>query len=341
MYYIGIDVHKEFCNIQQMTVDGDLGFEMEVPTEKKALYELLDQLDGPVSITFEAGRNYWAFYQIIRDHPNVANINVVDPRRSRILAQELSTRVGYGRAKNDRIDAEMLAEQDRRKLTPNIHIPPKRVMEERALVRHRLDLVKISTSFINKLHSLLVMYGNDLSKNEFFNNQESREKAIAVLPVDLQKIVENYYELLLKIKNQITEIEQQTVALKFNTHPYIKLIKTVPGFGDVLSSVVCVEIWDIKRFEHFTNLMSYSGLAPIVDESAGKKGRIKLNPYSNRYLKYAFVYAAHHARRHPKFKKKYDADKKKHGPVRAKLNLARRLVKIVFWMLTRQQPFRD
>ena len=87
--------------------------------------------------------------------------------------------------------------------------------------------------------------------------------------------------------------------------------------------------------------MSYSGLAPVMKESAGKKGTIKLNRFCNYYLKYAFIGAAHSARHHPRYKRKYEQDVKRHGKIIAKLNLARRLAKAVYWMLTRQQPFRE
>ena len=49
--------------------------------------------------------------------------------------------------------------------------------------------------------------------------------------------------------------------------------------------------------------------------------------------------AAHAARTHPKYRRKYDRDVKKYGKTIAKLNLARRIAKAVYWMLTRQQPF--
>jgi transposase len=62
---------------------------------------------------------------------------------------------GYGRAKNDRIDAEMMAEQDRRGLAPKIIVPTLQELEIRTLCRHRMDLVIQRTRIINKTHAIL------------------------------------------------------------------------------------------------------------------------------------------------------------------------------------------
>ena len=114
LYHTGIDVHQNFCSLQHMDDEGALGLTMTVPTDKESLNRFLAQLDEPTSITFEAGRNYWWLHQFFMDHRKVSEVNVVDPRRSRHIAEELSVISGYGRAKNDRIDGEMLAEQKRR-----------------------------------------------------------------------------------------------------------------------------------------------------------------------------------------------------------------------------------
>jgi len=120
----------------------------------------------------------------------------------------------------------------------------------------------------------------------------------------------------------------------------MKLIISIPGFGPILARIVITDIFDIKYFARPENRISYSVLAPIVNESANRKGPEKINCYSNHFLKYAFVQAAHHAADNPRFQKKYESDIKKHDKIFAKLNLARRLTKTVYWIMTRQQPFK-
>jgi transposase len=142
------------------------------------------------------------------------------------------------------------------------------------------------------------------------------------------------------IEMQIGTLENELKRLLPESTPLMKLIISVPGFGPTLSRIAITEILDIKYFVRSENLISYSGLAPIVNESANRKGPEKLNRYSNHFLKYAFVQAAHNAADNPLYQKKYGLDIKKHNKIIAKLNLARRLAKTVYWILTRQQPFK-
>jgi transposase len=342
MHHIGIDLHSKFCTIQHIVEDGSLGSSTEIATEKEALFKYFDKFDQDLSVTFEAGRNYWSFYNMLKQHPKIKRIQVVDPRRSRRVSEELSVQAGYGRAKNDRIDAEMLAEQDRQNRAPIIRIPNIIQFEQRTLMRHRMDMVNMHTSILCKIHSILALHGNDIRKKEFLNNKLARENAISSLSVNIQEIVINYYTILTQVTDQAKALEIIIFEQIPDSHPNIRILLTLPGVGPIISRVIHTEVWDIERFKFYTHFNSYSGLAPIDDESAGKRsGRIKLNKFSNRYLKYAFILAAHHARNHPKFRRKYRLDEKKHGAMRAKLNLARRLNKHVFWMLTRQQPFQE
>lgn len=340
-HHIGIDVHDNLSTLQHMDEEGYLGFQMTIPTEKEEFARVLDKLDQPTTITFEAGRNYFWLYEFFSQHPKVIKTNVVDARRSRNIASELSTLAGYGRAKNDMIDAEMLAEESRRGLVPCIHVPTAKQMEQRTFNRHRIDLTAQRTRMVNKMQGFLRLRGIGIKTGELTGNPESQKDVFSLLR-KYDSIVLNHYICLIKhIENFIVECDESLDHLLPLSHPQLKIITSAPGFGPVLGRTVYTEILDIAYFNTDRSIVNYSGLAPIVNESNRKKGRICLNHFTNHYLKYAFVEAAHHASTHIKYRKKYELDVKKHGKIRAKLNLARRLAKTVYWMLVRQQLFRQ
>ena len=158
-YYTGCDVHKGITMIQHMDEEGALGLSMTVPTDKAGIRKFLDSLEDPTSITFEAGRNWWWIYQFFSQQPEVTQVKVVDPRRARILASELSVQSGYGRAKNDAIDSEMLAELTRRDLARAIKVPTPEQLEQRTLCRHRFGLVINRTRAKNTIHAIMAMHG--------------------------------------------------------------------------------------------------------------------------------------------------------------------------------------
>ena len=338
-HFIGIDVHDDVSTLQHMDNDGHLGLQATIPTEPEAFARILDQLDSPCVVTFEAGRNYFWLYEFFSKHPKVSKVNVVDARRSRIICSALSAQAGYGRAKNDRIDAEMLTEESRRGLAPCIHVPTADQLERRSFNRHRIDLVVRRTSVINKTHGFLRLRGIRIAISELMDNSNSQQKVLDSLKLSA-KIVSHYIAQIRQLQEHIIECDHFLDTLLPTSDPRIQLIMTVPGFGPVLARTVHTEILDIAYLKAPNSLINYSGLAPVENDSNNKKGVIRLNPYTNHYLKYAFVEAAHHASTHPRYRRKYQSDAKKHGKLRAKLNLARRLAKAVYWMLTRQQPFK-
>ena len=339
-YHAGLDAHDRNSFFQHMDSEGTIGLSEWVATDPDSINDLLAQLDEPTTITFEAGRNYWWLHEFFANHPKISQVNVVDPRRSRNLAQELSVLSGYGRAKNDFIDAEMLAEQTRRGLAPTIHVPTAEQLEQRTMCRHRFNSVMNRTGAKNMIHGILALHGYSAKIAELLTPSANSNQLMASLPAYVSFIVE---QLLARIKlfdQQIASCETQLARLLPESNPQMKIVMSAPGFGVVLSRMVHTEILDITYFKEPKYLISYSGLAPVDNESAGRKGSIKLNKHCNYYLKYAFVQAAHNAHDHPTYRRKYDIDVKRHGKIIAKLNLARRLTKTVYWMLTRQQLYR-
>lgn len=339
-YHTGCDAHSRTCEFQHMDEDGVLGLTMRVNTSKEGLNNFLVHLDEPTTMTLEAGRNWWWLHEFFSDHPKVSEVNVVDPRRSRNIAKELSVISGYGRAKNDRIDSEMLAEQRRRELAPTINVPTEDQLKKRTVNRYRFMLVGNRTRHKNFIHSLLAMHGYKVKIDNLLLDSCLKEKTLKTFPLFIEKIVEQQLSQIHILNTQIAETEKTLDEILPASHPQIKTLITHPGIGIVLARIIYTEILDISYFKETKYLISYSCLAPIENESGGRKGSIKLNQHGNHYLKYAFVEAAHNARDNNKFRRKYDLDVKKHGKIIAKLNLARRIAKAVYWMLTRQESYK-
>ena len=334
MDYIGLDVHSKYSTLQHITEDGALGLEMTVTTTSSEFSKYLALLDAPSVITFEASRSYWWLYQYFSNHPKIMDVHVVDPRRSRNLSKELSVKQGYGRAKTDRIDAEMLAELSRRDLAPKIQ-----QLELRTLNRHRFSLIQQITLSLNRIYAILSMHGATTTKSILLGDIQATSELLSKLPDYVSVQARDLIDQINLYNNQIETCENTLDELLPESHSQIKLLMTIPGFGIVCSRTVYTEIFDISHFDAPKNLISYAGLAPVEHRSAGKQKGVKLNKFCNYYLKYALMIVAHTARTHPKFQRKYQHDIKIHNKTIAKLNIARRLAKTVYWMLTHQQPF--
>lgn len=323
-----------------MDQDGALGFEAAIPTDRESFAKVIDRLNQPLTVTLEAGRNYWWIQQYLSNHPLVKNVTVVDPMNSRTIAKELAVNAGYGRAKNDRIDAEMLAELGRRGLSRSINLPDPQQMANRSVCRQRFELIVQRTRTKNHIQSLLAMHGVRASTNELISSDEIRDNVFARLPDFAAFIIKQDIEKVWFCNEKIAECEKLLDTLLPKSNKDIDILLSAPGIGIILARIMLTEIVDITHFKEPKYLISYAGLAPVAHYSGKNKGKIKLNEHANHYLKYAFIEAAHAARTYPKYRDKYKKDVKEHDRITAKVALARRLAKSVFWMLTRQQYYK-
>ena len=68
----------------------------------------------------------------------------------------------------------------------------------------------------------------------------------------------------------------------------LHLIKSVIGVGDLLGSLILLEIGDLTRFPTVKHFASYARLVKCQAESAGKVTGTQGNKIGNAHLKWAF-----------------------------------------------------
>jgi transposase len=77
-----------------------------------------------------------------------------------VLANPLKMKaIASAKIRNDKVDAGVLASLLQGGLVAECYVPPRDIRELRALVRHRLQLVRTATMVKNLVHSLLDRYG--------------------------------------------------------------------------------------------------------------------------------------------------------------------------------------
>jgi transposase len=69
--------------------------------------------------------------------------------------------IASARPKNDRVDAAILAQLLRADLLPEAWIAPLEVRQLRALLRHRVSLVRLGTQLRNRIHAVAADHGYD------------------------------------------------------------------------------------------------------------------------------------------------------------------------------------
>ena len=152
-------------------------------------------------------------------------------------------------------------------------------------------------------------------------------------------------ELIDDLERRIAEIERW-LRRSGADHRYIPLLMTAPGIGWVTGFTIASEIGEINRFSSPIKLTGYTGLCPRVrqSESGEMDRRGPLSKHGPRYLRWGLMEAAIAASSHPLYKERYQRTKRRLGRQRgakvAQIELARKLTEAIWYMLTRNQPFK-
>jgi transposase len=229
-----------------------------------------------------------------------------------------------------------------RDLVPVIWLPDPRIREERELARFRLHLVKHLSMLKHRVHSTLVNFGRPCPVTDLFGVEGRQLLERLDVPEPWRSNVAASVTLIDDLERQIAEINGR-LRDGHADHPYIPLLRSVPGIGWVLAFTIAAEIGEIERFASPQKLAGYTGLCPRVVQSGDSDRRGPLSKHGPRYLRWPLLEATMHALKHPAYAERYQRNKKRLGKQRgakvAQIDIARRLAHAIWHMLTRNQSF--
>ncbi|PMJ99081.1 IS110 family transposase, partial [Vibrio sp. 10N.261.55.A7] len=234
---VGVDTGKSQLDIHIRPLD--LFFSVE-NTEKgiKAALKRIKKHD-PVRIVIEAtGRLEMPFVLACSE----AQLPIV--RANPVHIKRFAGAIGR-RAKNDRLDAELIAHYGEA-IQPNItQIKPKNI-------RLMSDLV--------------------IRRNQLLSMQTMEKNRLQILPKELHSSIK---PMLTAMKNQIKKIEEKLLKLIEESPEYQAknaLLQSVPGIGNIAASSI---ISNVPELGYITNKQAASliGVAPITKESGRYKGK--------------------------------------------------------------------
>jgi transposase len=245
--------------------------------------------------------------------------------------------------KTDKVDARVLAELSFRDLVPAIWLPTPLVHGERERSRWRLHLVKHRSSLKNRVHTILIAHGHQVPMAKLFGLEGRKLLQNVDVPEPWRGHLDASLDLIDDLDRRIREIERE-LERSGADHRYLPLLLTVPGIGWVTGYTIASEIGEITRFPTPQKLIGYTGLCPKVKQSGEMDVRGRLSKHGPRYLRWALVEAAVHACTHPIYQERYQQIKRRVGRQRgakvAQIDLARKLTEAIWYMLTREQPFK-
>jgi len=332
MKYVGIDVHKKFCQAAVIDEDGELLDQIRFLNTKEEIkdfaFKLLTFKDDVKAVVESTGNLWIQIYDILEKYG--IEVFLSNPWKTRLIAE--------AKIKTDKVDAKILARLLRADMLFTCYVPGEEIRNRREFLRARVDFVKNKTQIKNRIHSILDKHGLRFPSTPF------TQKAIVWLKEqDLgfmdSAVVKSQLALLETLDEQISVMESKIAAIAVDD-PQIKLLMTMPGIGYFAASMLVAEIGDIDRFGNDKKISSWAGLAPRISQS-GEKTRIGRTGRGNKRVAGLMVQCAHSARRHdPRFKRFYDRYHKRSGKGKALVAVAHEMIRIVYFMLRDNEPYR-
>lgn len=332
--YVGIDVHKRFCQAALMDEDGIILGERRFENTNDgatSLVNLARSYGSNVKAVVEPSANYWIkVYDRLEDEGFIVKLS--NPSRTKAIAE--------ARVKMDKLDAKTLAYLLRGDLVAESYVPSKKNRERRTFIRHRASLIKMRVEVKNRIHALLDKQDLSYNYTDLFGKEGLEWLRSLNLPATDDHILKSNLQILETLNEQIRGADIQ-IAKDAVNEEQAKLLMTMPGVDYYAAMILLSEIGDVKRFASPEKLVSWVGLAPQVHQSGETHWTGHITRKGSKRARWILTQCAQVARQHdPKMREFYERIERKHGPSKAIIAVARKMLSIMHVMLTRNEPYR-
>lgn len=333
IYYVGLDVHKKTIAYCIKNISGKTMRQGAVNAERKALLQWLAELPGPWMGALEATLFTGWIYDFLK--PHAVELKVAHP--------EMLKAITAAKKKNDRADAEKLADLLRVNLLPECTMMPEELRELRRILRYRNLVVRSAVQMKNKMAGLMMEVGATYDKKrlygrKYFNQLMERVEDVPDSVKELLQLSRSNLELFTAIQKKLIKALRDNPLIRNR----VQCLMSIAGVGEIVALTWVLEIGDPARFSSSREAISYCGLCSAQRESAGKEQRGPLSKKRNKHLQTMLIEAAKLA---PKWNRHlaalHEKELAKGNRNRATLAVARKLVEYMLAVDRRGTPFEE
>lgn len=331
--YVALDIHKHYCVVAGVDREGRVVLH-PVRVEHADLEGWLQKnLLASDQVVIESTTNAWHVYDLLE--PLAERVVVANPIQVKQIAN--------ARVKTDSRDTLILARLLAANLVPQVWVPPAHVRELRQLLSQRRQLVETHTGTLNRMHSVAHRHHLSHARGKRFNEKTTAWQKDKRLSKIEQFQLELEMENRAYIEKQIGRIGKE-VAKMSHQKPWAEgmtYLMQLPGFGVITAMTVLAAIGDIQRFDSARQLASYSGLTPGLEQSGTKYHEKGITKEGRKELRWALVEVAQRAvKSDPLWTRRFQELQKRMHRNQAIVAVARRLLELIWYVLTRRQPYR-
>jgi transposase len=323
--YVGIDVHRKRSQVAVIDGGGEVLANRNVPNGVQSVLGVIGGLPPGTPAAFEAAFGWGWLVELLEDY--VFAPHLVHPLQCKAIAS--------ARLKNDKVDAAILAQLLRADLLPEAWIAPPEVRQLRAMLRHRIQLVRLRTLLRNRIHAVLADHGHDRPGGCWTGPGRAWLAAVE-LPAASREVIEDDLALIDALQQPIDRLDWE-LHQRARTEPAVKVLTQLPGVGPFTALVILAETGDVSRFGSARKLAAWAGLTPTVRGSDRTVRHGHISKQGSTWLRWILCEAAQTAKRHPDFAASYQAIARRRGKKIATTAIARKLLTRAWHLLTDAQ----
>lgn len=365
----GLDVHKNIIvatiGITDKSSNITEYFQKSFSTLNSDLYRLKEWLKSYhcLDVCMESTGKYWIpVFNILEDEINVF---LTHPKYVKAIKGK----------KTDKKDSKWICDLFKHDLIKFSYIPQKEIRELREIARYRFKLVCMRSSERNRYQNCMtvsniglasvvsdpfcktatnimkeVMKSKTIDDNEIrkliHRNCKNKDKILDALHgyhiesdqrFKMEKSL-NHMEYLDKL---IQDCEAELIKRAYPLRNSFQHIVEIKGINALSAILIVSEIGiDMNQFESDKQLISWAGLSPANNESAGKKKSVRISK-AGQYLKPLLVQCALSSIKDKDsyFGRKYQRIKKRRGHKKAIIAIARMMLVCIYHMILTGETF--
>jgi transposase len=295
--FVGMDVHAETIAVaiaEGRSAPRSLG---TIPNRPEAIRKLIAKLGDPstLRVCYEAGPTGYVLYW------ELTRIGV----HCDVIAPSLVPKMPGDRIKTDRRDAEKLARAYRAGDLSPVWVPDAEHESLRDLVRAREAAKEDELSARHRLTKYLLRYGQRPAKEcrswtaawwQWVRGLKMPQAEQNTVLLDHIMEVDHQSQRIERLEGSIDRAVQAAPA---HLKAIVDALQSLRGVAKITAVTLATEFGTFRRFEHASEVMSYTGLVPSEHSSGPKSRRGKITKTGNSHLRRVLVESAWHYRHRP------------------------------------------
>jgi transposase len=233
--FVGLDIGKWKCRAAIMNQEGVILDEFTFTNNHEGIEELAAKLTFQDRVVMESTGSVWTNLYEQLDNRRI-HVSLANPLKTKAIAS--------AKIKSDKVDARILAHLLRSNLVAESYVPSKPLREIRALIRHRVAIVKIRTMVKNQIHAIVDKHGYACPYSDMFGKGGLEWLRNLELPSLDKLILDNHLTHLESLNEQTDRVDQE-VHRKACEDEDVRLLLSLTGVDVYTALLIRSEIGSI------------------------------------------------------------------------------------------------